>query len=246
MKLLLNHKSIRKYLQKDISNDDLNTIIECGVRASNTGNMQLYSVIVTKDTGMKEKLAPLHFNQPMVKQAPVVLTVCLDINRFNKWCDIHSANHGYNNMLWFVTGVIDSMLFAQNVCVAAEGKGLGICYLGTTIYNASEIIRVLKLPQGVFPVTTITLGYPDENPELVDRLDLDGIVHKETYMDYEAEAIKQLFSYKDNLESSKRFVEENNKDNLAQVFTDVRYKKNDNLFFSEKLLKTIREQGFEI
>lgn len=246
MELLLKHRTIRKYLQKDISPKDLDTIIESGIRASNTGNMQLYSVVVTKDPANKEKLAPLHFNQPMVRQAPVILTICLDINRFNKWCDIHNADHGYNNLLWFVTGVIDSMLFAQNICVAAEAKGLGICYLGTTIYNASEIIEVLNLPRGVFPVTTITMGYPDEEPELVDRLSLEGIVHNEVYTDYDADTIAKLFAYKEGLESSKKFVAENNKENLAQVFTDIRYKKADNVFFSEKLIQTIKNQGFEV
>ena len=246
MELLLNHKSIRKYQQKNISQGDLNIIIESGVRASNTGNMQIYSVVVTRKNEMKEKLAPFHFNQPMVKQAPVVLTVCLDINRFNKWCELNDADHGYNNALWFVTGIIDSMLFAQNICVAAENRGLGICYLGTTIYNASEIIEVLKLPKGVFPVTTLTMGYPAEEPELTDRLELDGIIHNETYRDYDAETIRSLFLFKENLESSKKFVKENNKENLAQVFTDVRYKKADNSFFSEKLLEAIRNQGFDI
>ncbi|HAZ00606.1 MAG: NADPH-dependent oxidoreductase [Bacteroidetes bacterium GWF2_42_66] len=246
MELLLNHRTIRKYQQKDISQEDLNIIIESGIRASNTGNMQLYSVIVTRDQVNKEKLSPLHFNQPMVKQAPVVLTICLDINRFNKWCDLNSADHGYNNLLWFVTGVIDSMLFAQNICIAAENLGLGICYLGTTIYNAAEIIEVLKLPKGVFPVTTITIGYPDENPEQIDRLNLKGIIHDEVYTDYDEVAIAGLFAYKEELESSRKYVSENNKQNLAQVFTDVRYKKVDNFFFSEKLLKTIRDQGFDV
>ncbi len=246
MELLLKHKSIRKYQQRDISQEDLTAIIESGIRASNTGNMQLYSVVVTRDPENKQKLAPLHFNQPMVKLAPVVLTVCLDINRFNKWCDVNSANHGYNNLLWFVTGVIDSILFAQNMCVAAENIGLGICYLGTAIYNAAGIIEVLNLPKGVFPVTTITLGYPDENPDVVDRLDLKGIVHNEVYTDYDAAAIADLFMYKESLESSRKYVAENSKENLAQVFTDIRYKKADNIFFSEKLLKTIRNQGFEI
>jgi len=246
MELLLNHKSVRKYRQKEIADDLLNQIIECGAKASNTGNMQLYSVIVTKDSENKKKLAPLHFNQPMVQQAPVVLTVCLDVNRFTKWCDVNSANHGYDNMLWFVSGVIDSMLFAQNICVAAENYGLGICYLGTTLYNAPEIIQVLKIPQGVFPVTTITMGYPDESPDATDRLPLEGIVHFETYSDYDDMRIRDLFAYKESLESSKKYVAENMKENLAQVFTDVRYKKQDNIFFSEKLLKAIRAQGFDI
>ena len=246
MELILNHKTIRKYQQRDISENDLNTIIECGARASNTGNMQLYSVVVTREQANKEKLTPFHFNQPMVRQAPVVLTVCLDVNRFNKWCGLNAAEHGYNNLLWFVTGVVDSMLFAQNICVAAEDRGLGICYLGTTIYNADGIIDALKLPKGVFPVTTITIGYPDETPEQADRLDLKGIVHNEVYSDYGTDTIKELFAFKEGLESSKKYVLENKKQNLAQVFTDVRYKKADNLFFSGKLLKTIKDQGFDI
>ncbi len=248
MELLLNHKSIRKYKDKDISEEIIEKIVECGTRASNTGNMQIYSVIVTKEQSNKEKIAPMHFNQPMVTEAPVVLTVCLDINRFKKWCDLNSAvhDHGYDNVLWFVNGVIDSMLFAQNLCVAAENEGLGICYLGTAIYNAEEIIEALSLPRGVFPVTTITVGYPDEDPELVDRIPLEGILHHEIYSDYSDAEIKHLYKYKESLDSSKKFVAENNKENLAQVFTDVRYKKADNLFFSEKLLQTIRNQGFDI
>lgn len=246
MELLLKHTTIRKYQQKDISVEDLNVILESGIRASNTGNMQLYSVIVTRSEENKAKMAPLHFNQPMVKQAPVVLTICLDIYRFNRWCELKNADAGYDNMLWLASGIIDAMLCAQNICVAAENKGLGICYLGTALYNAAELIDLLQLPKGVLPVTTLTVGYPAEEPEQVDRLPMQAIVHEEAYCDYSDGQIREIFAMKEALESSKKFVAENGKENLAQVFTDIRYKKKDNEFFSEKLLKTIREQGFHI
>lgn len=246
MELLLKHTTIRKYQQKDISVEDLNVILESGIRASNTGNMQLYSVIVTRSEENKAKMAPLHFNQPMVKQAPVVLTICLDIYRFNCWCELKNADAGYDNMLWLASGIIDAMLCAQNICVAAENKGLGICYLGTALYNAAELIDLLQLPKGVLPVTTLTVGYPAEEPEQVDRLPMEAIVHEEAYRDYSDGQIREIFAMKEALESSKKFVAENGKENLAQVFTDIRYKKKDNEFFSEKLLKTIREQGFHI
>ena len=139
-----------------------------------------------------------------------------------------------------------AMLFAQNICIAAETQGLGICYLGTTLYHANELIKALNLPAGVVPVTAITMGYPDQEPPLVDRLPLEAIVHDEAYRNDSNEEILAFFEEKEKLESSKRFVAENNKENLAQVFTDVRYKQADNLFFSEKLLKTLKEQGFEI
>ena len=114
---------------------------------------------------MKKALAPLHFNQKVVTEAPVLLTFCADFNRFNKWCLLGNAEPGYDNFLSFVTASIDALLVAQTVCVAAESKGLGICYLGTTTYMAHKIIEVLKLPKGVVPITTVTMGWPAEIPE---------------------------------------------------------------------------------
>ncbi|MBS2212032.1 NADPH-dependent oxidoreductase [Carboxylicivirga mesophila] len=242
--ILKKHKTIRQYTDKPISEELLNEILEAGVRASTTGNMQVYSVVVTQDEAMKEKLAPCHFNQPMVKQAPVTLTFCADFNRFNQWCRQRNAEPGYDNFLSFMTAAIDALLVAQNVCVAAETKGLGICYLGTTTYLADKIIDVLELPKGVVPVTTVTIGYPDENPEQVERLPLDAVVHYETYKDYTTERIDALYEAKEELAVNKAFVAENEKETLAQVFTDVRYKKADNEHFSSVLLQVLKNQGF--
>uniref|UniRef100_UPI00321682B5 nitroreductase family protein n=1 Tax=uncultured Draconibacterium sp. TaxID=1573823 RepID=UPI00321682B5 len=244
MDLLNKHVSIRKFKDKDISDDVLKSIIYSGARASTTGNMQLYSVIVTREKEMKEQLAPMHFSQPVAKNAPVLLTFIADFNRFSKWCEFNDAEPGYNNFLSFTTAAIDALLVAQNVCVAAENYGLGICYLGTTTYNAKGIIDIMKLPKLCFPITTIAIGYPAEEPELTDRIPLEGIIHNERYNDYTETSICELYAFKEGLESSKKFVEENKKENLAQVFTDVRYKKADNEFFSKAMLDTLKEQGF--
>ena len=69
-----NRRTIRKYTTQDIPDALLNELLEVAARASNTGNMQLYSVVITRDKANKEKLAPAHFNQPMITAAPVVLT----------------------------------------------------------------------------------------------------------------------------------------------------------------------------
>jgi hypothetical protein len=95
-----------------------------------------------------------------------------------------------------------------------------------------------------FPVTTIALGYPSETPEYVDRIPVEGIIHKSKYKEYTDKTIKDLYSFKENLDSSKKFISENKKETLAQVFTDIRYKKADNEIFSEKMLEVMREQGF--
>ncbi len=237
-------KTIRKYQQKDIPADLLNDLLESACRASTVGNMQTYSVVVTRDAGRKAKLAPAHFNQPMVQSAPVVLTFCIDLNRFSKWCRQRHAEPGYNNFEWFVTGAIDALLVAQTFCVAAEEHGLGICYLGTTTYNPHLIVEALELPELVFPIATVTVGWPDENPPQVDRLPLEAVVHEEVYRDYTPEMIDRLYAYKESLPENQQYVVENAKDNLAQVFTDVRYTKKDAEAMSELLWDTMKKQGF--
>lgn len=244
MELLKNHRSIRSYQPKEIAKSVLDEILESGIRASNTGNMQLYSVIVTRDAEKKKSLAPFHFNQPMVVQAPVLLTICMDINRLYKWCAINNTEANFKNLLWLMNGTIDASLFAQNICIAAENQGLGICYLGTTLYNAVEISAVLKLPSGVVPITALTIGYPQSIPEQTDRLPFEAVVHYEEYNDFNDSWIQDLYRDKENLETSKQFVADNGKENLAQVYTEVRYKKADNDFFSQKLVKVLTDQGF--
>ena len=241
---LLNHRTIREYKPDPIPTPILDYILEAGTRASTTGNMQLYSIIVTTDEEIKEELSPCHFNQPMVKEAPVVLTFCADFNRFSRWCKLSKAEPGYDNFLSFFTAAIDALLVAQNVCVAAEDAGLGICYLGTTTYMAGKIIDILDLPRGVVPVTTVTVGYPDEMPELTDRLPLEAVVHREKYHDYDKSDIDRHYKEKELMATYQTFIKEHDKETLAQVFTDVRYKKDDNVLFSKSLLNTIEKQGF--
>ena len=242
--ILLQHRTIRKYNDQPVDDHLLKLILEAGCRASTTGNMQVYSIVVTRDNAMKEKLAPLHFNQPMIKTAPVVLTFCADFNRFNQWCEARQANPGYDNFLSFTTAAIDALLVAQNVAVAAESQGLGICYLGTTTYMAHQLIELLQLPKGVVPVTTITMGWPDGMPDQIDRLPLEAVVHYETYTDFTPERLDAIYREKEARADNRKFVAENGKESLAQVVTDVRYKKADNVAFSKMFLEVLAKQGF--
>lgn len=123
MESLKQRRTIRKYQQKDISADLLNDLLETSFRASTVGNMQVYSVIVTRDAERKAKLAPAHFNQPMVRTAPVVLTFCIDLRRFSKWCEQRKAEPGYNNFEWFVTGAVDTLLVAQTFVWLPRRRG---------------------------------------------------------------------------------------------------------------------------
>lgn len=244
LEILKQRRTIRKYSEQNIDQSMLDTLFEAAAQASNTGNMQTYSVVVTRNADIKKQLAPAHFNQAMVEQAPVVLTFCADFRRFSLWCEQRDAKPGYGNFESFISAAVDAIIFAQTLAIAAEAKGLGLCYLGTTTYNAQEIIAALELPQLVMPITTITLGYPAHEPPITDRLPLSAIVHNETYHDFSSADIDAIYATKENSDFYKQFVAENNKATLAQVFTDIRYTQKNNEFFSEKFTNALKQQGF--
>lgn len=245
IEIMKNRRSIRQYTAEDISKDLLDELLTTATKASNTGNMQLYSVVITRNAENKQKLAPAHFNQPMVTAAPVVLTFCADINRFNIWAKNRKAKAGFDNFQTFMAATIDAMLYAEAFAEAAEEKGLGLCYLGTTTYNAGQIIEALKLPKGVVPIVTITVGYPKQPlPEQSERLPLAAIIHDEYYQDYTSESIDRLYKEKEELEVNKEFVRINNKETLAQVFTEIRYTKENNEYFSSTFRQVLETQGF--
>ena len=248
MNSMKTRRTVRAYSDQPLSEQLLDDLIITACRASNTGNMQAYSIIVIRDAFRKQSLAPLHFNQPQVTQAPVLLTFCVDFNRFGRWCEQRKAMPGYSNLQALTYATIDTVILSQAFCDAAEAVGLGICYLGTTTYNAEQIAEILELPKLVLPITTISVGYPQQldTTPLSDRLPLDGIIHQETYRDYTEKDIDRIFAEKEALPENQHFVEINKKETLAQIFTDIRYTKNDNEHFSEAFLKAIRKQGFDI
>ena len=245
LKYFFNRATVREYSNRDIQSSDLNEMIEAASHAPTTGGMQLYSVVITRDKAMKEKLSPCHFGQPMITTAPVVLTFCADFNRFVNWCKASNAQPGYDNLQSLMSSILDVTIFAQQFNTIAEMNGMGCCYIGTTTYNPAEIAAVLNLPKRVIPIITLTVGYPKQDEQFkTDRLPLQGIVHNEQYHELNANEIKDVYSHKESLEVNKGFVKENNKETLAQVFTDVRYPKDTNELFSDKLIKFLKEQDY--
>ena len=244
MKSIQNRTSIRKYSSREVSDELLNRLLEEAERTPTMGNLQLYSVVITRSEEGKKALAPAHFNQPMVTGAPVVLTICADYRRTTLWAENRKAHPGYDNILSFMNAATDALLFTQTFCNLAEEEGLGTCFLGTTVYMPQMIIDTLKLPKLVMPVATITLGWPDEQPALSERLPLRSIIHQEAYEDYTPEKIDDFYEEKENLEVNKEFVRINHVETLAQVFTDIRYTKKDCEAMSKGFLEALKNQGF--
>ena len=244
MKNLLTRRTIRKYAEQPVSEELLNRLLSEASRTQTMGNLQLYSVVVTRSAEMKQRLAPAHFNQPMVTQAPVVLTICADFHRTTRWCEERLAQPGYANFLSYQNAAIDALLYTQTLCNLMDEEGLGYCYLGTTVYQPMQIIEALQLPKLVMPVATLTVGWPAEEPALTDRLPLESFMHTETYHEPTAADINTYYAEKEQLPENRQFVEINHKQTLAQIFTDIRYTKADNEAMSEGLKEALKHQGF--
>ena len=244
MKNLTTRRTIRQYSEKEVSEELLNRLMTEAARTQTMGNLQLYSVVVTRSDDMKRRLAPAHFNQPMVTQAPVVLTVCADFHRTSQWARCRKAVPGYDNLLSFLNAATDALLYTQTLCNLMDEQGLGYCFLGTTVYMPQTIIDTLQLPQLVMPIATLTVGWPAEEPPLSDRLPLASFVHSETYHDYTPADIDTYYHYKEQLPQNRHFCDINHKETLAQVFTDIRYTRKDNELMSAGLMEALKKQGF--
>lgn len=236
--------SVRDFSDREIPSVLLEKILEEASHAPNTGNMQLYSVVVSRDPEMKRQLAPLHFSQPASLKADVILTVCADVCRFSRWARLSDADPGFDNPLSFISAMTDAVILAQQITTIAELNGLGTCYLGTVTYNAEKISDLLRLPELVVPVACLALGYPASEPVSCERLSTSAWVHSETYRDDSDERIMEEFRAKDDYVPNRRFVEENGKKTLAQVFCDVRYPRSMNEEFSKGFVELLRKKGF--
>ena len=246
------HRSIRKYKPEPVPEELLTEILSAGIRASSSGNMQVYSIIVTRDRELREQLHTPHLFQKMVLDAPILLTFCADFYRMRRWLEISDAPDNFDNFMSFMVAAIDAVLVSQNVALAAEANGLGICYMGSTLANCDEIGRILKLPHGVVPVVGYSLGYPDEQPAPRDRLPLDGLVHDEVYRDYTSDRIREIYREREvkgwerymSYPRLRQMVEDSGVKNLAQLYTTVKYTRESHQEYSRKVLDYLKEQEF--
>jgi nitroreductase len=231
-------RTVRRFSDRAIDPELLSQLVEEASHAPNTGNMQLYSVVVTRSPELRRQLAPMHFNQPCVMECRALLTFCIDMNRFARWCDVSDAEAGFDNLQMLMAAAIDCSMFAQQFNTAAEMRGLGGCFLGTTAYNAEAIAKALECPDGVVPLIALALGYPCDDAlesPAQDRLPVEAVMMSEKYRRFTDEDLRRLYAEKEARDDNRRFVAENAKSTLAQVFTQVRYPRESNEAFSVSL-----------
>lgn len=179
--LLNAHRSIRKFTDQPISPELLSTILRSGQAAATSSFLQGATVIRVRNPANREKLAALAGNQPYVQSAAEFFVLCADLKRPGNSCVQYDKPFEGDYTEHFIIATVDVALMAQNMVVAAEAAGLGICYIGGLRNNPREVSDLLQLPKGVYPVFGLCLGYPDQDPECKPRLPLEIIVKEDVY-----------------------------------------------------------------
>jgi nitroreductase len=183
IKIMAAHASIRKFKDTDIPDNILDSLITAARQASTSSNLQAYSIVVVKDRTKKEKLATLCDNQKWIRDCPVFLVVCPDLRRLDRVCQYRNYQIQDRYLELFLVAVVDSALVAQNILLGAESLGLGGVMIGAVRNNPDPVCLLLEIPDKVFPLMGICLGYPDTRPMIKPRLLPELVIHRERYED---------------------------------------------------------------
>ncbi len=179
--LLTAHASVRKYKDVTLTKEEVYELIRVGQHAASSHFVQAYSVIYVTEVEKCKKLAELAKNPQQILSAGAVLVFCADYCRLKKAASIVGKDIDFSSAENILVGSIDVALFAQNVAIAAESKGYGICYIGGVRNAPEEISELLSLPNGVAPLFAMTIGVPDEANEVKPRLPVEAIIHENDY-----------------------------------------------------------------
>lgn len=249
------HRSIRQYLDKPIEVGLIDTVLTQALSgSSSSGNLNLVSVVKTQDVARKAHLCELHFGQPMVQQAPLVLTFCADSFRTRQWLAQRGARLNFGNLISWHVASFDAIILAQTTALALQSHGLGICYMGTTLHSMRAIADYLEMPDHCLPVTSMVVGWPAEAPAQRDRLPPAAWIHDETYQRPSTDDIDQHFGARE-VKGWARYrgmgqpmidkMDELGITSLAQYYTsDIKYAPQTFERDSAALQALLRERGF--
>ena len=238
MRLLCERASCRSFSDKKIPDDVLRLILEAGTHAPTGGNLQPYSIIKIEGADKKREVARLCGEQSFIATAPVDLMFCIDWYRSRRWANLEvapfTATHSFRH---FWISIQDTVIAAQNICTAADAMGLGSVYVGTVLECFPEIRTLLELPDGVFPVVLLSLGYPKARPQPRKKLGLNMIVHNEVYRQPEDKELQDAFNEKYPILRIQ--ITEERLEQIAAVCRRVHGAE-----FAEKCLARIRKNGY--
>lgn len=193
LSVLEDHRTVRDFLPDPVPEEDLRRILTLAQRASTDATAQLYSFIRITDPRLRQEIADIAGGQRHVLEAPEFFVVCADVYRLERLLAFRGVDMGHFPRLAFLFGAVDASLAAQNLAVAAETLGYGIAFIGGIQNRAGDLVELLRLPRGVYPLVGLCLGKPAHRPERKPRLPLGVVVHENTYRDYDPSALQAMY-----------------------------------------------------
>jgi FMN reductase (NADPH) len=216
---ILNHRSLRHFEDKPLTEEQIKTIVSCAQSASTSSFIQAYSIIGVKDKEKKKRLAEIAGNQGYVENNGHFFVFCADLYRHTMIGENEQKNvsPSIESTEKFMVALIDASLAAQNAAIAAESLGLGICYIGGIRNNLEEVQKLLKTPEQVIPLFGLAVGIPVKLTDKKPRLPLEHVYHEDEYEQNTEVYMSQLHKY-DELIS--RYYEERTEGNRKDRWTE--------------------------
>lgn len=184
IEMLLRHKSVRKFLPDALQPGTLEILIAAGQSASTSSMLQTWSAIAIEDPEHKSAAARLAGDQDFIRQAPLFLVLCADLNRLTRICELHQqSGQGLEKMDPFIMATVDAALAAQSVGIAVESLGLGYCFVGAVRNNARDMAELLGLPPRTFALVGMAIGKVDGSDVsgIKPRLPMEEVLHRERW-----------------------------------------------------------------
>jgi len=192
IELIYKHGSVRQYKSNPVSDALVEEIVAAGQRASTSSNLQTYSVVATTDSSKINQIQGITGGQKHISQAPVFLLWCADFSRMKRTCFHQGYQINADCIENFLVGTVDAAIASQTAGLAAESLGLGFCYIGAIRNHPRLVSSLFQLPELVFPVFGMTLGWPVKPPLIRPRLPLEAVLHREIYQQDDLALLKEF------------------------------------------------------
>ena len=179
--LLTSHRSIRKFTDEPIDPALFQRLIEAGQAAASSSFLQGVTIIRVTDPDKRAALRAVANDQAYVETAAEFLVFCADLSRPMRCCEMHGGEAARGLTEQFIIATVDTALYAQNLVIAAESAGLGICYIGALRNDPVKATEILGLPRQVYPVFGLCLGHPAQDPEVKPRLPVSVTLKENSY-----------------------------------------------------------------
>ncbi len=190
---IMNRASVRRFRDEAVPREVIERVARAGQQAPFTG--QMYSFVVTTDQGKRERLADLFGS--LVLAAPVFMLICVDFRKLEKFIAYRGRRNRADDLGLLFLGIQDAAYAGENIVLAAEEAGLGTCFLGAAPFIAPDLVSLFKLPERVFPLVGMALGYPDGRPAARPRIPSPAALFWDEYRDLSEAEVEEAMGVMD-------------------------------------------------